>query len=1114
MAKHMISERIAVQRRYVRAADIARDLNDPAALDGYILTSRARDALVRLSSGLSPGSTQRAFRVTGPYGSGKSSFGLLLARLCQSNDPRAQAIASHVPVEHAFASLAPLVVVGRRASLARNLLSAVAANARARFGEADTQALRCEHILGSEDGTRIDTEDVLNELVELSERLRVSDGAGLLLLVDEMGRFLEFAATNQASEDPALFQQLAERASGSAHENFAVVAFLHHRFDDYLGNHDDWSSKEWARSAERYEEIAFTEPREQSVHLLANALTTLTPHSPAVCKAADSLYSQASKRSLFAMPGKDLRALGAALFPLHPASVACLTSAASRFGQHDRSIFSFLQSSEPSGFQQFAHATRYDANAWYRLDSVFDYLASLGGLRFDSRDRDRRWALGREAVDALATEERAIERVLKAVAVIATLEPVAGLQADIDTLSWALGMDSDEVQSALATLVSTRVLYERAASKDYSLWSNSSVDLGFWLAEAERAIRKTDRLAGDLSEGPSLRPIIAQRHYHETGTLRNFAVCFGDDVPLVDGSDGMIVIVPLHPSDDPDAARASAVSLSKNLGSLGLVHLRRIEDEDLNLSHQLRCWKWIETSCTELRMDELARGEVVRSITSLEQRLQARLAPIAFGNGTDDWYYVGKQIAIADRAALSRQLSQICGTVFKKAPLLRNELINRTKLSSAIAAARMRLLKRMIEHEEEEHLGLTGAPPERTIYRSMFDATSMHRKVGGAFRFHPPDEDFGLGWRPVWDRIEELVRADHPVSLETLMAELAKAPYGLRAGPALLLIAAVMLHHRSTIALIERGTFQPELTEAHFMRLAKNPQHFALKRLSAHSETDLLEHLASQLSIFDGTRPSAELKPVVQALFMWWRDVSDYARSTKQIDNVAQAVRATLKKAKEPIELLFVTLPDACSARSDEGIDIERYASVLDHALTQIADALPQLRRQVEVRLIDAFGARSLAGLRQQIRADYEDHLLELGDYKLRAFIERAMNIELGEELWLDGVASLLVGKRLESWEDGLLDQFGFEVRRIAQALARRLAALRVASARSSPVTAVHITTSNGEDRSFYLHHGASKDKAATRKLRQALQKIERPEAILIGLLQEIIDERLEEDAK
>ena len=809
-----------------------------------------------------------------------------------------------------------------------------------------------------------------------------------------------------------------------------------------------------------------------------------------------------------------MRALAGSLYPLHPASLACLTSAASRFGQHDRSIFSFLQSTEPAGFQRFAHAQTYDEKTWYRLDHVFDYLASLSGLRFDSRDRDRRWALGCEAVEAIAGQDNDRTRILKAVAVLAALEPVPGLRADSDTLAWVLDLDGDVVRAHIEHLVSERALYQRVASNDYSLWSNSSVDLGHWYAEAERAIGKPKSLDSDLGEATQLRPIIAQRHYHDFGTLRSFAIRFGMSGAADDGSDGEIVVLPVHPSQDAEDARSEAKALSRKLGPLGIVHLRHIESEDLTISHQLQCWKWIEANCAELRMDDLARTEVERNISGLDQRLQSRLAPLAFGHGAADWYYAGRRETIADRAALSRRLSEICTDVFKCAPILRNELINRTKLSSAIAAARMRLLKRMIENESEEHLGLTDAPPERTIYRSVFGATSMHRQVDGVFGFHPPSKKDDLEWSAVWNYVNELVRADEPVSFDTLMSKLAQAPYGLRAGPALLLIAAVMLHHRSTIALIERGTFQPELTEAHFMRLAKNPGNFALKRLSAESEADILEHLASRLSIFQAERPAAELKSIVEGLFVWWRGVSEYARETKQFDGVTKAVRTALKKAREPIELLFVTLPEACSARSDEGVDVERYAAVLDHALTQIADSLPQLRLQVEVRLRDAFGAKSLSGLRKQIRADYEDHLMELGDYKLRAFIERAMNDELSEDLWLDGVASLLVGKRLESWEDALLDQFGFEVRRIAQELARRLAALRIAEAKSAPVTAIHITTSNGEDRSYFLHTGKGSDAKAVAKLKDTLENVEQPEAILIDVLQQLLNERQKERVK
>jgi len=1112
MAKKLIADRISIKQRYVRAVDIARDLPDQHALDGYVLTSRAKDALGRLANGVAQDSSQRAFRITGPYGSGKSSFGLLLAKLFEGGSRHADAIRREALGEKGLPALEPLILIGSRTSLARELLTAVASKARDQFGADDKQASLCDQIIEEGGRTRFETRDVLGQLTKLADRLRKSKNRGLVVLIDEMGRFLEYAATNPSEDDPALFQQLAERASGAACVNLSIVAFLHHRFDDYLASNDAWSAKEWARSAERYEEIAFSEPREQSIHLLANALVPQKPHSKPVLRKACSLYEEASDRSLFAIARTELLEVADNLYPLHPASLACLTSAASRFGQHDRSVFSFLQSSEPSGYQHFAHTAPYDADEWYRLDRVFDYMASSGQIRFESRDRDRRWSLGTEAVDAISSDDDGLLLILKTVAVIATLEPVPGLKTDAETLAWSLDMCLSDVRVALDDLTKRGILYRRVASKDYSLWSNTSVDLSRWYAEAERTLTKSVRLNAKIAEIPALRPVIAQRHYHETGTLRSFLVHFGEDCnQLPEGVDGHIVILPVHPDDDLTEMVEKGAELSEKLGPLAMVHLRHIDKDDLSFLYQLNCWKWISETCDELRMDDLARNEVQRNIVSLEQRLQARLSPLAFGTGKEDWFYAGKRKKIESRAMLSRCLSEICREVFVNAPVLRNELINRNKLSSAIAAARMRLLGRMIGSEAKEYLALTGAPPERTIYLSLFHASSMHREVEGCLGFHPPIGSDPLNWRPAWDRVDQLVRADDAVSFELLIGELGKPPYGLRAGPALLLVAAVMLHHRSTVSLIERGTFQPELTEAHFMRLAKNPKHFALKRLAAKEDEELLRKLAAGLSIFSDNRPEPQLKSIVEAIFVWWRGLDDFARITSQIDATAKAVRSSLRKARDPITLLFVDLPKDCGVAHEDKADGSNFVLTLDSALAQLADALPQLRGQAAARLKTAFSVSSLASIRRQIRLDYQDHLLELGDYKLRAFVDRAMNKNLDDELWLDGVASLLIGKRLESWNDTMLDQFGFEVYRMAQTLARRLAVIREAKARKSPVTAIHITSSNGDDRSYFLRDGSHQDDALATEIRKMIARHERPEALLIEALQALLAKRDEE---
>src|SRR5438309_798445 len=74
MAAPKIADLLRIQRRYLRSAHLQRDFQDPASLDGYILTPAIKANFDRIRHGMVPGSGQRAWRVTGDYGSGKSSF--------------------------------------------------------------------------------------------------------------------------------------------------------------------------------------------------------------------------------------------------------------------------------------------------------------------------------------------------------------------------------------------------------------------------------------------------------------------------------------------------------------------------------------------------------------------------------------------------------------------------------------------------------------------------------------------------------------------------------------------------------------------------------------------------------------------------------------------------------------------------------------------------------------------------------------------------------------------------------------------------------------------------------------------------------------------------------
>lgn len=1110
---------ILIAKRYVRSVDLIRDLGDPDALQGYVVTPSVRDAAARILAGLRESSTQRAFRVTGPYGVGKSAFGLLLARLMRERLKRIGPSwkllqEAGVEIPNDIPTYTPLVLVGRRTNLADCILDALKEAAKGGGVNPAPRAAKLSALLMRDRAKGKRDDGAILDL--LSAYVRESK-TGVLLLIDEMGRFLEYAALNRREIDPSFFQQLAERAGGAQGQGLAVVGFLHHRFSDYAAGLGQWVEAEWTRSAERYEDVLFHDSTEQTAFLLAHAIRHDPPVVAEIAMEARRAYKEAVTRGVFATEVAEMSKAALTLFPLHPAAVAAISNIAGRFGQNERSVFGFLQSLEPSGFQRFIHSSSRKAGDWYRIANLYDYVSAQGGLRFRSADRERRWELANNAITHGGSQDETDLVILKTVGLISVLEPVPGLRADADTVAWCCGVAKAAAGAALKRLAERNLLYKRPHRDDYSLWASTSVDLDGWLQHARSNVSPVKRLDSMLTNLPSRNALVAHRHYHQTGTLRAFAVIGwngeGDFKPeLPSDCDGAVVIVPFYPDEDGAAVRKRIASSSVAGDRLSLFCVRKVGANELATAHELAVWRWVEANCPGLRMDDLARREVQSRISTAEDALESALRPFVdpASSQEESWLHLGRTVRIQSRRELNRKLSEICDEVFAAGPILRNELINRSRLSSATAMARMKLLEAMVQSSQLPYLGLTGAPPERSIYLSIFHASRMHRGPdGGTWNFAPPDHD-RKRWRPTWDAIEKCLRQKGTTTFEELGAELSKPPIGLRAGPALLVIAAFMLHHRREVALLERNTFQPEVTPAHFMRLAKTPSNFALRYLgTSRSALELLERLSSELIIWrDGPKPEPVIKNVVEAIYRWWNGLQGFARETTSVSRTAQAVRLALKKAQEPVDLVFRQLPEACGLPAIElkgrnPRQLDQFLEALNGALQEIADAPRHLYSKAEASILEAFDAPSLRGLRSLIKADYAPHRLKLTDYRLRAFVDRASEADIADNTWLDGVASLLTGKRLDGWQDDTVDTFSFEAKTVAGRLIRWLAHVRAQVASDVNLLTVHVVDTEGHEQTTVVRPGVLSPSSAAlvKEIKALLSRVKDPASVIAHVM-------------
>src|SRR5918992_381185 len=220
-----LRELIRVEHRVVRAVSLDVDLGDPDVLRGYSPGAHVVDALRRITIALQDGARTRAWSITGPYGAGKSSFAHLLCSLLAATNDESHCVSSRLiratdkqlaetlarerrRLEIDARGVIPAVVVAEREPITRALLRGLARGAEAYWKRGPGRKPALLHRLrGAVERGASDPRAALSALDELI------DYAPVLVVVDEFGKNLEYAADLKRDGDLYILQQLAERFS-------------------------------------------------------------------------------------------------------------------------------------------------------------------------------------------------------------------------------------------------------------------------------------------------------------------------------------------------------------------------------------------------------------------------------------------------------------------------------------------------------------------------------------------------------------------------------------------------------------------------------------------------------------------------------------------------------------------------------------------------------------------------------------------------------------------------------------------------------------------------------------------------------------------------------------
>ncbi|RZB33615.1 MAG: hypothetical protein SRB2_03726 [Desulfobacteraceae bacterium Eth-SRB2] len=561
----VLSDYVSVKRRYSRSVNLERDIEIPDSVIGYIPTSRAMDGMERFLRAHSLQNSVRAWTLTGSYGTGKSAFANYLTALCSPKGDQNQINAIQVLKQTKDSNsllrqikrklpesgMVRAVATAQREPIIRTIIRALNRGASIFWQNARGRKPDVLNELNSlnssaEKGAVIEN----SHLIRAIEQLVQASKAGILLIIDELGKNLEFSAQNQSLDDLYLLQQLAELPSNKDGHNIFIFSLLHQSFTDYAYGLASAQRNEWAKIQGRFEDIPFIESSDRMMRLIGHAIDQ---SSKGFFRSSVLRWTRRWQKALsgydFSFSKDDL----ASIYPLHPFSALVLPILCTKYSQNDRTLFTFLASSEPGSFTTYLHQTAIakDNSPSFKLHKIYDYFVESAGMSVSLRPQFQRWVeIQSRLADASHLDPDAL-LVLKTIGILNLISTTGSLKASRKTVALAMCNDPDDSgelshwDGIIDKLLQKGFLVWRKRIDELRIWEGSDFDIEKELSDQAHVLNVS--LADLFNEYFPLRPLVVQRHSYQTGTLRYFERQYLDKVESLDfqncispDSDGLI----------------------------------------------------------------------------------------------------------------------------------------------------------------------------------------------------------------------------------------------------------------------------------------------------------------------------------------------------------------------------------------------------------------------------------------------------------------------------------------------------------------------------------------------------------------------------------------------
>ena len=960
----------------------------------YIVTPNGQHAIHSIVSDYQTGI--HSFTIIGTYGTGKSSF--LLALESDLQKQRKQQYLLNPKSLQQTAKFEILKIVGD-------------------YSEMSILLQRSLNVEGSKIS-------VLDELKAYYSRCQ-KQGKFLVIIIDEFGKVLEHAAKNNPEKELYFLQKLCEVVNNPQRQ-ILLLTTLHQNFSAYAKGMTEEQVNEWTKVKGRFKEITFVEPIEQLLLLASQQLQE--ERKTIVGENAKPLCQLAKETRYVSDDFAEQAALQ--LYPLDLFSAYAITAAIQRYGQNERSLFTFLASRGTNSIMEF----EAKENQTYNLQNVYDYvLYNFYSYLKDANADSMNWSSMQVSIERVEGQEWASkEEMLQAVKIVKaigmmSLFGTAGFRLSTEQMAEyaRLAMAINDAETIIKKLIAKKIIRYAAYKERLMLFEGTDVDLEAEIREAGLMVSRPVTFVDELSVFFNKRISPVKAHYYHKGTPRFFDYEIREEpvefVPKGD-TDGYIELI----FSTKKNVLKDIKEFSANSEHALIFAYFNNTDEIVDHLYNIKKYMYLLERVLD-KNDRVAVTEIQKLKEYEEALLNKAISDNLFAyKNRVVWVFNGKEQKVESHRDFNRLLSKVCGTIYHQTPVMNNELFNKHKLSGTISSARKNYLTNLIEHNSEENLGFPADkfPPEKTIYFSLLKNTGLH--VNGEFADAPSNE----GFMPLWRASEKFLQSSENKArkVSELIKILSVQPYKLKQGFLDFWIPTYLFIKRQDFALYDasKGAFMPNVNMEFFDLLQKHPGDFEVKKfagdgvkLGFFNQYRRFINLGEESAI-----TNASFIETIKPFLSFYMRLNDYTKNTRKFDHAStMKFRDVLAKAKDPEKAFLEDMPEALGF-DDEKLKQERfreeYGNTIQRAIKELRSCYSKLIDRLEERLVEGFGLESyeyneyVKEIRSRL-ANVKSYLLT---DKQREFYHHVMTEYDNRMQWYQSICYTILEQRLDTLKD------------------------------------------------------------------------------------------------